>query len=518
MIAGLLSSSAYPHPADDIRLVETHISWVLLTGNYAYKIKKPVNFGFLDFSTLERRHRFCVEEVRLNRRLAPDLYLDTVAITGTPESPSVGGDGPVLEYAVRMRQFPDGARLDQVAARGELGAGHLDALAQQVAAFHRSLTPAATHMPYGTPDTIAFYARQNFEQIRSRLVERSDLDALAALDTWTEREFARCGPAFEQRRQEGRVRECHGDLHLGNIALLGGEVVVFDCIEFNSELRWIDVASEVAFVAMDLEDRGLGAFGHRFINAWLEATGDYGSLQVLRYYLVYRAMVRAKVAAIRMDQPGVDAAERLADLIGCREYLALALKFTRPRRPALAITHGFSGSGKTTLTQPIVGQFGAVRVRSDVERKRLFGLPADARTGADFGDGIYTREASERTYARLAELAEAIVSAGYTVIVDATFLERKNRLKFREIATRLGVAFLVIDFEASHSMLERWVQERAAAATDASEAGLAVLTRQRATADPLGPDEMDSTVTVESERPESIAAALARLDRLTASS
>jgi uncharacterized protein len=422
----------------------------------------------------------------------------------------------VLEYAVRMRQFPDGARLDQVAARGELAAGHLDALARQVAMFHRSLAPAATDTPYGTPDNIAFYARQNFEQIRSRLVVRSDLDALAALDTWTEREFARCGPAFERRRLDGRVRECHGDLHLGNIALLGGEVVVFDCIEFNSELRWIDMASEVAFLAMDLEDRGMGAFGHRFINAWLEATGDYGMLQVLRYYLVYRAMVRAKVVAIRMDQPGVDAAERLADLIECREYLALALKFTRPRRRAFAITHGFSGSGKTTLTQPIVERFGAVRVRSDVERKRLFGLSADARTGATYGDGIYTREAGERTYARLAELAESIVSAGYTVIVDATFLERKNRLACREIAIRLGVDFLIINFEASNAVLERWVRERAAAAKDASEAGLAVLARQRAAADLLGADEMEHTVTVESERPESIAAALVRLDGLTA--
>ncbi|HSD59831.1 MAG TPA: AAA family ATPase, partial [Burkholderiales bacterium] len=484
LISALLTPTAYPHPVRNLRLVETHISWVVLTGDYAYKLKKPLNLGFLDFSNLEQRRFSCEEELRLNRRLAPDLYLEVVPVTGSAEAPRLGGAGPAIEYAVKMRQFDEEARLDRVLARGGLDPGQVDALARRVAEFHAGLPPAAASTDFGNADNVAFYARQNFDQIRPRLAG-PDSDILARLAAWTGEEFVARRETLAARRRDGLVRECHGDLHLGNIALIADEPVVFDCIEFNPELRWIDVASEVAFTVMDLEDRGRPDLGSRFRNAYLETGGDYAGLAVLRYYLVYRALVRAKVAAIRLGQPQLEDADRAAALAQCREYLALALRFTSPPRPWLAITRGLSGSGKTTLSLPAVETLGAVRIRSDVERKRLFGLPPEARGGSAMDEGIYSRAAGERTYARLAELAESALQAGYSVIVDATFLERERRQAFRALAARSRVLFAILDFQAPGAVLEERVAAREAAGRDASDAGLAVLRRQRHAMEPL---------------------------------
>jgi hypothetical protein len=498
------------------RLVETHISWVLLAGDFAYKLKKPLNLGFLDFSTLERRRFFCEEELRLNRRLAPDLYLEVVPVTGNAEAARFGGAGPAVEYAVKMRRFDEEARLDRVLARGGLEPAQVDALARRVADFHAGLPPAAAGTGFGGPENIAFYARQNFDQIRPRLAAGPDLDALARLETWTGQEFAARREDFAARRREGFVRECHGDLHLGNIALIAGEPVVFDCIEFNPELRWIDVASEVAFAVMDLEDRGRPDLASRFLNAWLEGCGDYPGLAVLPYYLVYRALVRAKVAAIRLGQPELGEPERAAALAQCREYLALALRFTAPPRPSLAITRGLAGSGKTTLSLAAVESLGAIRIRSDVERKRLFGLAPAARTGSALDQGIYSRTAGARTYARLAALAESVLRAGYRVIVDAAFLERERRRAFRALAARLRVPFAILDFQAPDAELDRRVAARQAAGADASEAGLAVLRRQRQTAEPLTAEEQAVAVAIDTVLPDAAARCVAGLRALAA--
>ena len=237
-------------------LIETHISYVLLTGQFAYKIKKAVELGFLDFRSLAARRLDCEEELRLNRRLAPKLYLDVVEIKGSVEAPALGGAGPVIEYAVKMREFSQEALASRMLARGELSAAHIDALAAKVAAFHQSACVAAIGGPLGTPENVLSTALQNFVQIRPLLdthAEVADLDALAA---WTQHQHAACAASMVQRRGEDFVRECHGDLHLGNIAFFEHELTIFDCIEFSEGMRWIDVMSEVAFTAMDLRDRG----------------------------------------------------------------------------------------------------------------------------------------------------------------------------------------------------------------------------------------------------------------------
>jgi len=299
LFAALLDPACYPHPVAGVRVLETHISWVLLTGEYAYKIKKPVGLGFLDFSSLELRRHYCEEELRLNRRLAPELYLDVVEIRGTPGAPRIGGEGPLLEYAVRMREFPQAALASRALASGAFGAAEVDALAALVARFHEGALRAPESERFGSPDVVLADALQNFEQLLPLVKSAPDDRALRELRLWTKREFAARGEALAARRKQGFVRECHGDLHLRNIVLLDGRPVPFDCIEFNAELRWIDVMSEVAFLAMDLEDRGRRDLAWRFLGRYLEATGDYAGLAVLPFYLVYRALVRAKVHLLR---------------------------------------------------------------------------------------------------------------------------------------------------------------------------------------------------------------------------
>ena len=500
MIAALRDPRCYPHPADRITLLETHISWVLLTGRYAYKLKKPVALGFLDFSTLEARRVACEEELRLNRRTAPDLYLEVVPVTGTESEPRLGGEGPAIDYAVKMREFPQDALLDRVAARGELRPELMDDLAAEVAAFHAQVARAGPESEFGSPEDIIALARQNFDQLRSLGPDPESIAALERLAAWTEREFAHRKRVFVARRDEGFVRECHGDLHLRNLLLLDGRLVPFDCIEFNPSLRWIDVMSEVAFVVMDLADHGFAAHAARFLDAYLEETGDYAGLACLRFYLVYRGMVRAKVACMRAHQLAAGAPERAPAEREFRDYLRLAERFVALERRALIVTRGLSGSGKTVFSGLLVETLGAIRVRSDVERKRLHGLAAGERTGGAVGSGIYAQDATRRTYARLHEIARAVLDAGFPAVVDATFLLRADREALRALAREAGATFAIAACEAPQPVLRERILARAGAGGDASEATLDVLTRQIATAQPLAGEELTFAVKVDTTK------------------
>jgi aminoglycoside phosphotransferase family enzyme/predicted kinase len=483
----LTQTECYGHPVGEVRLIETHISWVLLAGDYAYKIKKPVDLGFLDFSTLALRLHACEEEVRLNRRLAPDYYLGVVAIIGSPDAPHLGGAGDAFEYAVQMRRFPPEQTLDHLAQRGELGVDQIDRLAARVARFHQSeCAIASADMLWGEPQTIARPVAENFQLLAERL---PDSALLKQLQDWSEAEHRRLMPSMSERKRAGFVRECHGDLHLGNLAWVDGELVIFDCIEFSPALRWIDVISEVAFCYMDLLHRGQDELAMRFLNAWLEATGDYEGVALLCYYAVYRAMVRAKVAALRAGQAGGEA--ELAEVDAC---LRLAERLMQGEPPQLWITHGLSGSGKTTQTQSLLQQQGMIRLRSDVERKRLAGLDALARGGA--GEGLYTQQAGERTYRHLAHLAEKLLDAGWPALVDAASLQRWQRDLFRDLARRHGAEFRILDVQADPAVLRERIAQRTAQAKDASDADLGILQHQLETAQPLAADEMAYVVAV----------------------
>lgn len=500
LITALRDPSCYPHPVRRVDVIETHISWVLLTGDYAYKIKKPVTLGFLDFSSLEARRHYCNEELRLNRRTAPQLYLDVVPISGSVSRPAVGRAGNALEYAVKMRQFPEDALLDRMARSATLQPYHLDLLAQLLAEFHSQIGRASADTAFGSSQCVLDNASRNFSEIELLAPIEEDLQLLRRLRDWTRNEHASLSAVLDSRKLDGFVRECHGDLHLGNIALIDGVPTPFDCIEFNADFRWIDVMNEIAFLVMDLLGHRLPRLAFRFLNAYLEITGDYAGVRVLRFYLVYRALVRAKVVCIRARQPGIgDDEKRHAGQV-FREHLQLAQRLAAWSRPALIIMHGLSGSGKTRVSQALLESLGAVRLRSDIERKRLHGLKPAVRTGSGIEAGIYAAGATESTYNQLAHSAHELLMAGYPVIVDAAFLKRAHRDAFRRIASGNGVPFAMASCVAQEATLRERIVKRDSEGKDASEAGVAVLERQLATQDPLEKDESELAIVFDRER------------------
>jgi hypothetical protein len=487
LIVSLLKPGAYPHPADAPRLIETHISWVILAGEFAYKIKKPLDLGFLDFSSLEKRRHFCEEEIRLNRRLAPDIYLAVVPIADAPDGPRVEGDGPVLEWAVKMRAFPADATLDREA---EVSAEQIDAIAEQIATFHANIAIAPAESAYGKPETVIEPVMVNFTQLRALLGANGEINPrIDTLQTWSSAEGERLAAHFAARKASGFVRECHGDLHLGNIAWAENKPLIFDALEFNPALRHIDVISEIAFLSMDLRHRARPDLAWRLLDRYLEHTGDIDGTTALAYYQVYRAMVRAKVAAILADQTS-------RDFSTCFDYLALADRLAHDRRPALVLMHGVSGSGKTWLSQHLLEQLGGIRLRSDVTRKRLFGLKPLQNSAADSAansaaipGGIYTREASARTLASLLDDARTLLAAGFLTIVDATFIHRTWRAPFQALAEELGVAWRIVSVEAPSDVLQARITQRQQSGADASEANLAVLASQLANLEAFTPEE-----------------------------
>ena len=506
LIRSLLEASRYPDAADRIELVETHASWLLLAGAFAYKIKKPITLPFLDYGTLARREECCHAELKLNRRLASDLYLGVVPIGGSPQQPRFG-ELPAIEWAVKMRRFDECGRADRLAARGELEPAHLTQLASTLWTFQEAAAVAAPGTRFGAPVQVLAAARENFTELRV-LLPAHDQERVETLAHWTEAEFELRAADFAERKQGGFIREGHGDLHLGNLALIDGRVTPFDCIEFNDDFRWNDPISEIAFIWIDLLDHGQPGLAAWLLNAWLEAGGDFAALRLLRFYAVYRAVVRAKIAALRGGQES--AADALAELDAARGYLHLARQIAAPSTagcagaeqrsakpplrpaPSLVITCGPSGSGKTTASSARLLDAGApeagklIRLRSDVERKRLFGLAPHDYSNSAPDAGIYTTDATTRTYARLLALARDLLRADWPVIVDAAFLKRAERDSFAALAAELGVGFGILATEAPAEELRRRLLVRSG---DASEATVAVLERQLEWFEPPDADE-----------------------------
>ncbi|HSO66676.1 MAG TPA: AAA family ATPase, partial [Desulfatirhabdiaceae bacterium] len=455
LIQSLMNPQIYDHPVKQCRLIETHISWVILTGTYAYKLKKPLDLGFLDFSSLGQRHFFCEEELRLNRRLAPNLYLSVESITGSIAHPQWNGPDEPIEYAVKMAEFSQNAQMDRMLAKGRLKSRQIDALAQMVSDFHQQATVADSDQVYGNAEQAQKPVMDNFSLIRKQIACPGDLCLLDELEHWTQSTIQELIPVFARRKADNRIRECHGDLHLKNLAWLDHAPVAFDCIEFNPNLRWIDVINDAAFLVMDLLDRARPDLAWRFLNRYLETGGDYDGVSILKFYIVYRALVRAKIHAIRMGQPGISSTDQILAERACHDYLCLACKTIQPSTPALIITHGPSASGKSTLTQPLLEQLGAIRIRSDVERKRIHGIDPSQSAGASQGQGIYSDKATRRTFDHLAKLAGLILDAGYPVIVDAAFLDRHHRKQFEKLAVEKRAGYIILDFKASPNGLRR---------------------------------------------------------------
>lgn len=492
---GLKQPAAYPHPIDGVQFIETHISLIVLAGEYAYKLKKPVDLGFVDYSTLERRRHFCEEEVRLNRRFGDTLYLGVVALCGSTAQPTINtddnSDDPPFEYAVQMRRFAAGQQWDRRLADGRLQPADMDALADLMADFHAHATRIAPGQGLGGASEIGTTLRNNFVQTRSMVPELIPQAPFDRLSDWTEAALASHQERLNQRLADGFVREGHGDAHLANITTIDGQVTPFDCIEFNPTLRSIDVLCDMAFPQMDLDAHGRADLGWHLLNRYLEQTGDYAGLPLLPLYLSYRAYVRAKVAALSPDAHSNR--ERIHALV------TLAESYTRPPPPTLLVMVGVTGSGKSTVAAMLADQMGAIRVRSDIERKRLANLPRDRRpTGV--GDGPYSDRWTHATYNRLHGIAQIALSAGFNVVLDATYLDRNWRDHARQVAHGAGAGYLQVHCQADPEELTRRIQQRATTPGDDPSDGTEEVLQRHLQIPPPGEDEQGWTLAVATDR------------------
>jgi aminoglycoside phosphotransferase family enzyme/predicted kinase len=496
LIDALRQSASYPYAFEsDVLVHETHISWVFLAGDFAYKVKKPVTTSFLDYGTVEKRERLCHEEVRLDSRYAKGLYLAVVPITVVDGKVCVEGEGEPIEYAVKMRRFPESALLSERLEAGNLTTEEVSQLASTVANFHLQATRLDPNQLWGSADLVARDAMDNCNDLAGSVIGEAAA-TLRVLKEWTGDYFTAHLTEFARRVSNGFIRECHGDLHLANVVHWNDQWVPFDGIEFNDEFRWIDVISDAAFLAMDFAARGRLDFCRSFINAYLDETGDHASLALLRWYLVYRALVRAKVAAMRAGQAGVSSEAQSAAVDDCNNHIDLAYQFSLREPPRLWITHGVSGSGKTTLSELVVQRQGAIRLRSDIERKRHFGLSPTQRPDERMKKKLYCKSANDATYTRLRRLTHGILRDGYSVVVDATFLQQRERELFRELAHSEGVSFAILDCHADEQTLRQRVADRMARKNDVSDADLLVLEAQLASHEPLSPDELKDVVDI----------------------
>ena len=514
-IDDLLVAAAFPHPVTQVQLRQTHISWVVLTGPFAYKIKKPVRYEFIDASTLEKRRFLCEEELRLNRRLAPDLYNGIAAIVYENGRLSVGGRGDPLEFAVKMRQFDPSQELSERLARDDVTLQDMHGLAALLADFHVRAAVALASGPFGTFQKIRERMLDNITLLRRHLDGEPERKLLERLETWTNASLARLEPLIQSRRQIGAVRECHGDLHARNIVRWRQQWLPFDCLEFDPELRWIDVMSDTAFLFMDLASRRREDLACEFMSRYLEETGDYAGLRLLPLYATYSALVRAKVDALGAENAGD--AERVALENRLTERLATAVRFMDAGPPAIVIMHGVTASGKSWLSEQLVPAIHALRIRSDLERKRLEGVAPLARRIFGVGEGAYGVASTQATYEQMHELADSALDGNCRVVIDATFLDPEHRDIFRRLALRRQCPFLIVTCTSDATTLASRLQTRARNDLDPSEATQAVLDRQLQAQQPLTDEELLHAIPVDTSRPGSASDAIKEVRaRLTA--
>lgn len=483
----------YPHPVTEpIELIQTHVSYVLLTGDYVYKLKKPVNFGFLDFSTLEKRQTFCQEELRLNQRGAAELYVEMLPLTQTGEMFQLGGDGTVVEFCVKMHQFPQSALFTELFDRGELTEGLLQRLAKTLAAFHAKAEINDEIRSYGLVENIKLSIDENYEQTEKYIGIAQTQAQFDQTQQYTDRLFSERADLFNQRIADDWVRECHGDVHLRNIALWKDEILLFDCIEFNKPFRFVDVMFDTAYIVMDLDVRDRPDLSNAFLNAYVEQTGDWDGLQILPFYISRQSYVRAKVTSFLLDDPSVPEAVKREAAETAGRYYRLAWEYTQPQQGKLILMAGLSGSGKSTVARELARKEGAIQIRSDAVRKHLAGMALDAQGG----DDLYTPEMSDRTYSRLLELGISLATQGYTVILDAKYDRRSHRQAAIDQAAAHQIPLQILYCTAPLEVLQSRIQQRQ---HDISDATAAIVAAQ--TMEAFSPEEAALVTTIDTTQP-----------------
>ncbi|HEY2339608.1 MAG TPA: AAA family ATPase [Steroidobacteraceae bacterium] len=476
-LQALLYPRAYPHAVRGVHLLETHISWVLLTGRFAYKIKRRVHYPFIDLRRSAQRRKLCHEEVRLNRRFAPELYLGACTVRLRHGEARIGGSGRIIEYAVRMRQFPHSKELGTLLDQRRIEPVELENFGLELAQLHARLPVAGARRRWGQPAAQVESMRRNVrESVRAaQALGKPAAAAVRAVQARLERWIGAARPLLEQRFAARHVRECHGDLHAGNIVRHGGRLTPFDCLEFDPALRWIDVADEVAFLLMDLEARERPLHAQAFLSGYLSASGDYQSCLLLPLFRAHRALVRAKIMALNAAASGMTAIAARKARRDHERYVECAQHALAMQRPKLVLMSGLSGSGKTWVAHRLAPALHAVHLRSDIERKRLAGLPALARSGSALGKGLYGRSVTRAVYDRLAQCAADTLAGGCTTIVDATFGLSADRARFRALAAAFGIDTWIVYCHAARKTLEARIRYRQERANDPSEADIRVL-------------------------------------------
>ncbi len=465
VIQQMLQAGFYPHPVTEpIQLIQTHVSYVLLTGEYAYKVKKPVNFGFLDFSTLAKRQHFCQEELRLNQRGAAALYLEVLPITQTEQTFHLGGAGEAVEYVVKMQQFPEGTLFTDLFDQGKLTAELLERLASDLARFHAKGEINDYIRSFGKVKQIRQAIDENYEQTTGYVGGPQTQQQFDETRNYTDRLFATQADLFDRRIEQDRIRECHGDVHLRNIALWNNEILLFDCIEFNEPFRFVDVMFDIAYIIMDLDARDRPDLSNRFLNAYLEQTGDWEGLQVLPLYLSRQSYVRAKVLSFLLGDPTIPEAVKADSAKTAARYYRLAWEYTRPRQGQLMLMAGLSGSGKSTAARQIAAKAGAIHIRSDAARKHLAGIPLTAKGGAD----LYTPEMHQKTYDRLLQLGILLAKQGYAVILDAKYDQHAFRQAVIDQAEANQIPLKIYHCTAPLAVLQERLQGRSGDISDAT--------------------------------------------------
>ena len=495
----LLEAAAYPEPTANVSLTETHVSLIFLTDHFVYKVKKPVDFGFLNFSTLELRHFYCQEEVRLNRRLCPEIYLGVAELRQTPGGASFAAvDGPVIDYAVKMKRLPEERMLTHLLELGEVGPEQVSQLARLIAAFHGKAARGPQIDACGSSAAIRANWLESFSQTTpfvGETISAADLDLLRA---WVERFLAGHEDLLRARVEGGFIRECDGDLHLGNICL-GERICIFDCIEFNERFRYIDTAADIAFLLMDLEYAGRPDLCRPFIETYQKASGDPGLSALLGFYQAYRAFVRGKVKSFLLREPDLPSQQLLQAKASAARYFRLARGYALRERlaPSLILTCGLMGSGKSALARELAFQLNLSLTRSDSVRKSLPGRPA-AGGAVGYDQGIYTDSFNEATYQALFRQAERELCQGRSVMVDATFRRAKDRAAFRELAQRLGVGFQIIETQCPESLIKERLERRRLDPNEVSDGRWELFPQQRREFEPPSPGE---SIAVDSSLP-----------------
>lgn len=474
LIEALSHPAAYPHPIETVEVCQTHISVVFLAGPYAYKVKKPVNLGFLNFSTLENRRHFCDEELRLNRRLAPRIYLGVVPITADAAGIKVEGRGEAIEWAVKMERLPKKATLENRLEHGEIGDEFIRSLAREIASFHARAERGDHISAVADFENVARNARENFGQVASQdgtTVNQAVVDRVRAL---TEESLARLRPLIESRAARGIPRDTHGDLRLDHVYLLPDrtppdELAVIDCIEFNKRFRFADPVADMAFLVMDLAFHGRRDLVKIFADEYFHASGDVEGWALLPFYTAYRAVVRAKVERLEQLETEIPEAERTRAAAKAQAHWLLALGTLEDanRRPCLVLVGGLPGTGKSTIAEGLVGEANFWLIRSDMVRKKLAGLPSGASARSSFGEGIYTPAWSDTTYTECVRQAETHLLQGERVLIDASFREERRRRDFLELAARLAVPAVLIVCHAKPETIRRRLDDRRGDASDA---------------------------------------------------